>query len=184
MSSYWEHMVTRSVKSLYWWPPFPKGFLRRAESIRSDTDTAGAGRSMKWKGRSMLQWGINLALTSMALCTKARARRLELQPCPRRRKGKACKVGRCVGWWKNSHFQYGLGVLSCCRSAEKSTCPSTVVWKKAPAEGGWQPNLPPKGESRLQPLSWPVGCSRDNTFIFPCFARALPLPPYHSTQDH
>lgn len=33
MNSCWQYMVTKLVKSLSWWPPFPKGFLRGTEFI-------------------------------------------------------------------------------------------------------------------------------------------------------
>lgn len=57
MNSHWQHTVTKSVKSLYWWPPLPKGLLRGTEFIHWVTQTQlGQGNSMKCKGRLMLQW--------------------------------------------------------------------------------------------------------------------------------
>lgn len=57
MKSCWHLMVTKSVKSLYWWPPLPRGFLRATEFIPWVTQTQlGQWRSMECKGRFMLQW--------------------------------------------------------------------------------------------------------------------------------
>lgn len=74
MISCWQHMVTKLVKSLCWWPPFPKGFLRGTEFIHWATQTQlGQGKSMKCKGRSMLQWGYQSCTHCHGWhCTKAR----------------------------------------------------------------------------------------------------------------
>lgn len=101
-------------------------------------------------------------------------------------------IGYVVGWCKNSHF-LTLWVGAWCPRANLLTLcisvlsPDIVVQQKPSAERQWGCSKADqslwKGASRLQPLSLPVGCSRDNTLISLCLAghSLFPLTPPHKT---
>lgn len=101
-------------------------------------------------------------------------------------------IGCVVGWCKNSHF-LTLWVGAWCPRADLLTLriavlsPDIAVQQKPSTERQWGCSKADqslwKGASRLQPLSLPVGCSRDNTFISLCLAghSLFPPTPSHKT---
>lgn len=164
----------------------PGGFSPRNQThISRVTQTkVGHGRSRECQETVILQWKYQTCSHWHDIVPKPGQRSWGFNRVPAERMGEPTRPVSALGRWNNSHFHHGLGVRTHRTPAEKSALSPAIAAQKDAGAAVRQTKLFRKGASRLQPLSLPVGCSRDNTFISPCLARALPLPPYHSTQDH
>lgn len=169
----------------------PGGFSQRnwIHTSRATWTKLRQGKSVKCKEKVMLQWKCQ-ACTHWHDVLKPGQGGWGFNRVPGERREEPTRSAYAVGRCQNSDFPRRAGCADlpqiCC---EKRVVPSQssaaeTLSRRMVGAAARQTNLSQKGASRLQPLSLPVGCSRDNAFIFSCLARALPLPPYHSTQDH